>query len=248
MKLQVSAKTDIGLSRNNNEDRYFVDEKQGLFIIADGMGGHAAGEVASQIAVETVRHFLHTIDKINPQKQLEQAINKANLAVEQAAKGDRALHGMGTTLSVLLLQQNRGYLAHVGDSRIYRLRNQKLEQLSDDHSLVGEQLRQGTITAEQAKISTLGNLLLQAIGVTPHLEICQDKLSLAAGDLFLLCTDGLTDMVPDAQIEKLLRQPETLNFRCDALINAAITAGGKDNITAILLQVGKFDEEETKPK
>ena len=238
MKLQVSAKTDIGLSRNNNEDRYFVDEKQGLFIIADGMGGHAAGEVASQIAVETVRHCLHTIDKINPQKQLEQAINKANLAVEQAAKGDRALHGMGTTLSVLLLQQNRGYLAHVGDSRIYRLRNQKLEQLSDDHSLVGEQLRQGTITAEQAKISTLGNLLLQAIGVTPHLEICQDKLSLAAGDLFLLCTDGLTDMVPDAQIEKLLGQPETLNFRCDALINAAITAGGKDNITAILLQVG----------
>ncbi len=243
MKLQVCAKTDIGLSRNNNEDRYFVDKQRGLFIVADGMGGHAAGEVASQIAVETVCQVLHSVDKTNPQQQLKQAVTEANLAVRQAAKVNPSLHGMGTTLSIILLHQQQGYLAHVGDSRIYRLRNQKLQQLSDDHSLVGEQLRQGTITPEQAKSSSLGNILLQAIGLSPQLDIYQTKISLASTDQFLLCSDGLTDMVSDTEIEKHLRQPGTIDLRCDALINAALAAGGKDNITAILLQIEQLDEE-----
>ena len=243
MKLQVCAKTDIGLSRNNNEDRYFVDEQQGLFIVADGMGGHAAGEVASQIAVETVCQVLHSVDKTNPQQQLKQAVTEANLAVRQAAKANPSLNGMGTTLSIILLHQQQGYLAHVGDSRIYRLRNQKLQQLSDDHSLVGEQLRQGTITPEQAKSSSLGNILLQAIGLSPQLDIYQNKISLAPADQFLLCSDGLTDMVADTEIEKHLSQPGTINLHCEALINAALAAGGKDNITAILLQIEQLDEE-----
>jgi len=243
MKLQVCAKTDIGLSRSNNEDRYFVDEQRGLFIVADGMGGHAAGEVASQIAVETVCQVLHSVDKTNPQQQLKQAVTEANLAVRQAAKVNPSLNGMGTTLSIILLQQQQGYLAHIGDSRIYRLRNQKLQQLSDDHSLVGEQLRQGTITPEQAKSSSLGNILLQAIGLSPQLNIYQNKISLTSTDQFLLCSDGLTDMVADTEIEKYLRQPGTIDLRCDALINAALAAGGKDNITAILLQIEQLDEE-----
>ncbi|RLB72636.1 MAG: Stp1/IreP family PP2C-type Ser/Thr phosphatase [Deltaproteobacteria bacterium] len=243
MKLQVCAKTDIGLSRNNNEDRYFVDKQRGLFIVADGMGGHTAGEVASQIAVETICHVLHTVDKTNPQQQLKQAVTEANLAVRQAAKVNPSLHGMGTTLSIILLHQQQGYLAHVGDSRIYRLHNQKLQQLSDDHSLVGEQLRQGTITPEQAKSSSLGNILLQAIGLSPQLDIYQDKISLAPADQFLLCSDGLTDLVSDTEIEKHLRQTGTIDLRCDALINAALAAGGKDNITAILLQIEQLDEE-----
>ena len=243
MKLQVCAKTDIGLSRNNNEDRYFVDEQRGLFIVADGMGGHAAGEVASQIAVETVCQVLHSVDKTNPQQQLKQAVTEANLAVRQAAKANPSLNGMGTTLSIILLHQQQGYLAHVGDSRIYRLRNQKLQQLSDDHSLVGEQLRQGTITPEQAKNSSLGNILLQAIGLSPQLDIYQNKISLAPADQFLLCSDGLTDMVADTEIEKHLSQPGTINLHCEALINAALAAGGKDNITAILLQIEQLDEE-----
>ena len=243
MKLQFCAKTDIGLSRNNNEDRYFVDEQRGLFIVADGMGGHAAGEVASQIAVETVCQVLHSVDKTNPQQQLKQAVTEANLAVRQAAKANPSLNGMGTTLSIILLHQQQGYLAHVGDSRIYRLRNQKLQQLSDDHSLVGEQLRQGTITPEQAKSSSLGNILLQAIGLSPQLDIYQNKISLAPADQFLLCSDGLTDMVADTEIEKHLSQPGTINLHCEALINAALAAGGKDNITAILLQIEQLDEE-----
>lgn len=243
MKLQVSAKTDIGLSRKNNEDRYIVDKDQGLFIVADGMGGHLAGEVASQIAVETVCNSLQRVDESNPQEQLKLAIEQANRTVEQTAKGDPALHGMGTTLSVILLHQQQVYLAHIGDSRIYRLRNQKLEQLSDDHSLVEEQLRQGIITKEQAKNSSLGNILLQAIGITPQLNICQKKIVVATTDQFLLCSDGLTDMVSDAEIEALLRQPGTINLRCESLINAAIAAGGKDNITVVLLQIDQLGEK-----
>ena len=200
MKLQVCAKTDIGLRRKNNEDLFFVDKELGLFIVADGMGGHAAGEVASRIAVETVCQSLQAADLINPQKQLSQAIEKANQAVEQAANGNKAWQGMGTTLTIFLLQPQQGYLAHVGDSRIYRFRGSQLEQLSDDHSLIGEKLRRGILTPEQAKTSTLGNILLQAIGMTPQLDICQKSISLAAGDRFLLCSDGLTDMVDDDTI------------------------------------------------
>ncbi len=243
MKLRVSAKTDIGLNRSNNEDRYFTDKQYGLFIVADGMGGHLAGEVASQIAVETVCQALQGVVESNPHKQLDLAVEKANRAVELAAKGNPTRHGMGTTLSILLLHQQRGYLAHIGDSRIYRLHNQKLEQLSDDHSLIGQQLQQGIITAEQAKISSLRNILLQAIGITPQLNISRKNFAVMETDQFLLCSDGLTDMVSDAEIEVLLNRPETINSRCESLIRAAIAAGGKDNITAVLLQIDQLDEK-----
>lgn len=246
MKLQVCAKTDIGLARKNNEDLFFVDEKQGLFIVADGMGGHAAGEVASHIAVETACKFLQAADQDNPLKQLSQATKKANQAVELAAKGNKAWQGMGTTLTILLLQQQHGYFAHVGDSRIYRLRDSQFEQLSDDHSLVGEQLRQGVLTPEQAKTSALGNILLQAIGMTPQLDICQKSIPLTAGDRFLLCSDGLTNMVSDTEIEKTLKQSGPLKPLCEALIKQAIVAGGKDNITAVVLQIDQLEAIESK--
>jgi len=246
MKLQVCAKTDIGLARKNNEDLFFVDEKQGLFIVADGMGGHAAGEVASHIAVETACKFLQAADQDNPLKQLSQATKKANQAVELAAKGNKAWQGMGTTLTILLLQQQHGYFAHVGDSRIYRLRDSQFEQLSDDHSLVGEQLRQGVLTPEQAKTSALGNILLQAIGMTPQLDICQKSIPLTAGDRFLLCSDGLTNMVSDTEIEKTLKQSGSLEPLCETLIKKALTAGGKDNITAVVLQIDQLEAIESK--
>ncbi|MEA3363474.1 MAG: Stp1/IreP family PP2C-type Ser/Thr phosphatase [Thermodesulfobacteriota bacterium] len=246
MKLQVCAITDVGLARESNEDLFFVDEKQGLFIVADGMGGHAAGEIASQIAVETACQSLQEADQGNPPKQLSQAIEKANRAVELAAEGNKAWQGMGTTLTILLLHQQQGYLAHVGDSRIYRLRNSQFEQLSDDHSLVGEQLRQGILTPEQAKTSTLGNILLQAIGITPKLDICQKNIPLTAGDRFLLCSDGLTNMVSDPEIEKTLKQSGSLEPLCEALIKKAIAAGGKDNITVIVLQIDQLEGFESK--
>jgi len=240
MKLQACAKTDIGLTRNNNEDSFFIDNKQGLFIVADGMGGHAAGEIASQIAVETVRLSLQTTDGKPPLEQLKQAIEEANLAVAEAANNTIACQGMGTTLTVLLLSQQQAHLAHVGDSRVYRLHDKQLEQLSDDHSLSAEQLRQGMITFEEAQKSNFGNILLQAIGISAELDICLKHFPVTDGDSFLLCSDGLSNMLADTEIEKVLKQTGNLDNRCNQLIDNAIAAGGKDNITAIIVQIDEI--------
>lgn len=240
MKLRSCAKTDVGLKRKNNEDLFFVDEKQGLFIVADGMGGHAAGEVASRIAVETVFQSLQTSDWDNPHEQLKQAIEKANRAVEKAANSNNAWQGMGTTLTVLLLHQQQAFLAHVGDSRAYRFNNQQLEQLSDDHSLSGEQLRQGMISTEEAHSSGFGNILLQAVGISPELDICLKHYPLAVGEHFLLCSDGLSDMLTDTEIAHILQKEKNLNTRCDQFINQAIAAGGKDNVTVVMVQIDEI--------
>lgn len=240
MKLQVCAKTDIGPARKNNEDQYFVDVEQGLFIVADGMGGHAAGEVASRIAVEAVCQSLQITGLANPQQQLRKSIEKANRTVEEAANDNKAWHNMGTTLTLLLLHQQQAFLAHVGDSRIYRLRDNQLKQLSDDHSLVGEQVRQGILSVDEARTSTLGNILLQAIGITPELDICQKHFPLVAGERFLLCSDGLTDMLTDVEIKQTLQGTNTLNSLCNELVDKAIVAGGRDNVTVIVVQVNEI--------
>lgn len=242
MILQACAATDIGLSRHNNEDHYWSDTEKGLFIVADGMGGHAAGEVASRIAVDSVRQHVTVSDLDNPLQRLRTAVETANRAVEQAANNP-AWQGMGTTLSMLLCLRDHGYLAHVGDSRIYLLRSSKFMQLTDDHSLVGEQIRQGILTPKQAKNSNLGNILLQAIGITPELDICLKTCLLAEKDLFLLCTDGLTDMVTETEIKTILEQNSPLDRICHQLIAKALAAGGKDNITAVLVQIDKLDRK-----
>ena len=240
MKLKACAKTDIGLKRDNNEDSFFVDKQQGLFIVADGMGGHAAGEIASQIAVESVRCSLQVTDGKPPLEQLKQAIEEANLAVADAANSNIAHKGMGTTLTVLLLSQQQAHLAHVGDSRVYRLHDKQLEQLSEDHSLSAEQLRQGLISIEEAQRSHFGNILLQAIGISAEINICLKHLPLAVGESYLLCSDGLSNMLADTEIEKILNQPGKLDNRCNQLIDDAIAAGGKDNITAIMVQIDEI--------
>ncbi|WP_321366716.1 Stp1/IreP family PP2C-type Ser/Thr phosphatase [uncultured Desulfuromusa sp.] len=240
MKLQVCAKTDIGLTRKNNEDSLYVDKEQGLFIIADGMGGHAAGEIASRIAVDTVRQALQTIDRANILEQLKHAIEKANRDVVKAANNNNSWKGMGTTLTVLLLDQQHGFLAHVGDSRAYCLDDDQLRQLSDDHSLVAEQLRRELISIEDAKNSGIGGILLQAVGVSSTLDICLKHIPLVAGEYFLLCSDGLSNMLTDAEIEHILKEAENLNSCCDQLIDAAIVAGGKDNITVIVVKIDKI--------
>ncbi|MFK5926317.1 MAG: Stp1/IreP family PP2C-type Ser/Thr phosphatase [Desulfuromusa sp.] len=237
MKLQACAKTDIGLTRSNNEDLFFVDKNQGLFIVADGMGGHAAGEIASQIAVGTVCRSLQTSDGNNPLEQLKKAIEEANQTVEKAANNNSAWEGMGTTLTVLLLHQRRAFLAHIGDSRAYCFHNNRLQQLSDDHSLLAEQLRLGMISSEEVQNSNLGNILLQAIGISSDLDICLKHFPVTAGERFLLCSDGLSDMLTDAEIEQILKETKELNTICDLLIDKTIAAGGKDNITVVMVQI-----------
>ena len=240
MKLTAYGKTDVGLLRSNNEDNLFLDELHGLFIVADGMGGHAAGEIASEIAIEVVREQLEP--QLAEQASTEQwqslladAINAANLSIAQAGAENKAWSGMGTTLTILLIDNRQAFLAHVGDSRLYRWRNQQLEQLSNDHTLVADQLRRGIINEQEACQSNLGNVLLQAVGISEELEICQDNLVVQADDCFLLCSDGLTGMLADEEISAILTDNCLPVQACEELITAALAAGGKDNVTAVLV-------------
>lgn len=242
MKLTAYGKTDVGLMRSNNEDRFFSDEQLGLFIIADGMGGHAAGEIASSMAVEIIckklkKHLAEETSITDLQQSLAAAVMHANQAISQAAAENPAMSGMGTTLTVLLFHVQQALLAHVGDSRLYRWCDKKLVQLSHDHTLVADQLRRGIISHKEANKSNLRNILLQAIGVTEKLEICQKLLSARRGDCFLLCSDGLTDMLTDEKINEILTHNTRPEQAGSELIAQALAAGGKDNVTVLLVSV-----------
>ena len=245
MKTQAGSRTDVGLTRRNNEDTYHADTERGIFIVADGMGGHAAGEVASQLAVEAVCAVLHSTAWEIPGLLLKQAVLRANQDVIGAAKRSPDWQGMGTTLTILLITSGQAFLAHVGDSRAYRVQNGRLEQLSQDHTLVGEQMRQGLLNEKEAAVSTLGHILLQAIGITPEPDIDQAEFNLAAGDKFLLCSDGLTDMLSDAEILAILQGDSPPEKLAGELISKALAAGGKDNVTVIVIEIdgsGKPDK------
>jgi protein phosphatase len=240
MKLQVYGKTDIGLTRKNNEDSYLVDRERQLFIVADGMGGHVAGEVASRIAIETTAESLQSIENDDVQCQLERAVNAANQTVREAADTHTEWRGMGTTLTVTLFHQQTVSLAHVGDSRVYRWKNQQLQQLSDDHSLAAEQLRRGILSRSEAQTSSLGNILLQAVGLSPDLDICLKQFPVTAGELFLLCSDGLTNMLSDNRISEVMQTDRDVQHCAEELINRALAAGGRDNITVIVIKVDEL--------
>ncbi len=239
MILTACALTDIGLRRKNNEDCVFADPDNGLFIVADGMGGHLAGEVASQLAVDTLRDHLPPRTSVPEDAAicLQQAFLAASRSILQAATADKSRRGMGTTLSVLYLDNGIAQLAHVGDSRIYRLRGTDVEQLSIDHSLVAEQERKGLISPEDARNSQLRNILLQAVGLENKLDVFRLRLPLQPGDLFLLCSDGLSDMLDDEQIGDLLRRNLSVEQTASQLIEAAKTAGGRDNIGVVVVKI-----------
>lgn len=245
MKLTAYGKTDVGLMRCNNEDSFYLDEKLGLFIVADGMGGHAAGEIASNMAVEAIRDLFATPlskqasgDRL--QALLADATNQANRAISRAGIEHPPWAGMGTTLTILLFCGQQALLTHVGDSRLYRWSNQQLEQLSDDHTLIADQLRRGAISHEESDKSNLRNILLQAVGVSEKLDICQKNLPAREGDCFLLCSDGLTDMLSQEKISAILADNPPPQLGCEELIAQALAAGGKDNVTAVLVKVDKL--------
>jgi PPM family protein phosphatase len=237
MNLSACGTSDVGLVRSNNEDSCFVSAADGLFIVADGMGGHAAGEVASDLAIRAVRERVRNATGDDPRALLADAVAAANLAVRQASASNPAWRGMGTTLTILLLQAAQAHLAHVGDSRLYRYRDNRLEQLSDDQTLVEEQLRQGMISDHEAATSRLRHVLLQAVGTADELELCQKTLPLAERDRFLLCSDGVTDLLSDARLAELIATSSDLQLLCARLVDAAKAAGGRDNITVVLVEV-----------
>jgi protein phosphatase len=243
--LRSWAETDVGRVRTNNEDAYWLGggEDWYLALVADGMGGHQAGEVASRVAVELIGRM---IESANPggkdgtacQELLVRAITEANREVNRLARSRPSLAGMGTTLSALLVHGREAELAHVGDSRVYRLRNGKLELLTEDHSLVQELINQGSLTPEEARIHPHRNILTRALGTEPVLKVDIRHEEVQPGDLFLLCTDGLTGAVTDAELEEVLTAAPRSRAAAE-LVQLANSRGGRDNVTVVLLEAGK---------
>lgn len=226
--------THVGKIRKQNEDSLAVIEPE-TFVVADGMGGQAAGEIASRMLVDSVKNFLNAAPQVWTEKILRKAILKANAAILRAANDNEELQGMGTTATILHLHGGRAYFAHIGDSRIYRLRNKKLEQMTLDHSYVEGLVRAGKLTPEEARIHPMKNILLQAVGAPGEIRVDADNFVVAPKDIFLLCTDGLTNMVDDKAIEKILIESSD---PVEDLIQAALDGGGLDNISAIVVDTG----------
>lgn len=224
-------RTDVGRVRKQNEDSVYAADAQRLFAVADGMGGHRAGEVASSMAVEALRARLQARQ---PDLQLmRQAFEEANRRISCAAEKDERLQGMGTTMTALWQTEHSVLIAHVGDSRVYLLRGGRLHQVTDDHSVVAELLRCGLITPQEARRHPYRNVITRSLGSAPTVEVDLLERDREPGDLWLLCTDGLSNMLTDREMEALLVSLSPQKA-ADALMQKALEAGGTDNITLIL--------------
>lgn len=230
--MAATLRTDIGKLRKQNEDAAWFDEARAVFAVADGMGGHLAGEVASRMAIEAVQRMARENERPGI-AALREAVACAHETILAHAQDHIECAGMGTTLSVLWLGENYAYIAHVGDSRIYRLREGSLTQITQDHSLVEELVRAGLITREQARTHPRRNIITRALGTHGENEPDMLVTDVQDGDVFLLCTDGLTGMVPDDEIERTLRDCG-MEEAADRLLALALDAGGRDNVTLIL--------------
>lgn len=232
----AAARTHIGLVRKANEDSYLSQPENGLFAVADGMGGHKGGQTASQGAVSVLSEALK--GRTPAPQQAEWAIQAANRRLFDKASQDTELEGMGTTVTLLWANDKEMILAQVGDSRGYLFRDGKLTQLTQDHSLVAQLLKEGLITQEEAAHHPYRNVITRAVGTAMGVEVDVATHSRQAGDLWLLCSDGLHGMVEQPEMEKILRDMEP-EAAAQALLEAALEKGGKDNITLILIK----DEE-----
>jgi serine/threonine protein phosphatase PrpC len=229
VRLRVGARTDVGRVREGNEDGFVASEP--LFAVADGMGGHQGGEVASKVALETLQKAADgTAD-------LAEVVQEANRAVFTRASQDPALLGMGTTLTAVLVEEHRLHLAHVGDSRMYLARDGRLERITRDHTVVEEMVEQGRLTPEEAAIHPQRSIVTRALGVEEDIQVDELDLDVRPGDRVLLCSDGLTGMVDEGEILRLLTEHRDAQAATDALVDAANRAGGQDNITAVILDV-----------
>ena len=238
----VFAKTDIGKVREINQDYYYTSEENStpkLYILADGMGGYKGGEVASKLAVDSARKYIENnfsnnfSQKEEILKLIGDAVEYANMVVYEKSKEVQELEGMGTTLEVCLIYNNKAYIGHVGDSRIYRIRKDVIRKLTKDHSYVQQLVEDKKITREEAKIHPKKNMLTRALGCTPYVEPDLRARNFEKGDIFIMCSDGLTNMVEEKRIYELVKQD--INTATNNLVNEANSAGGYDNITVIII-------------
>jgi protein phosphatase len=254
VRITCEAVSDVGRKRKGNEDALILNEEQKLYVVADGMGGHAAGEVASRVAVEAIAEFVALTggnqeitwpfgldDSISYEgNRLKTAVRHANSRVLEATRESAEYEGMATTVAAVLVDGETANLAHVGDSRIYLYHGGTIEQLTRDHSWVNEQIETGAISPEQARSHPLRNVVTRALGGRADLLVDIQARRMAPGDILLLCSDGLTTMVQDAEIARILGEAGgDVQRAAAALVREANEKGGEDNITVLLL---KFEE------
>lgn len=254
MIIEFGAKSDVGQIRKNNEDNFIIDEKSGLFVVCDGMGGHSSGEVASKLAVDVVsKNFAQSLQKqqnadstqvmfgeTNPKisetaNRLVSSIRLANQVIFESSKNQPQNQGMGTTIVAVAATAGTHIVSWVGDSRVYMARNGHLQQMTVDHSLVQEQVNKGLITGSQAETSEYKNILTRALGAAESVEVDTIELTAEDDDYLLLCSDGLTRMLTDEQLMAVIKKFEKPQDICDALIAQANQAGGRDNVTAVVV-------------
>ena len=250
----ATVQTDAGCVRDSNEDsgRHVtpsdLENHQGkgtLTIVADGMGGHASGEVASQMAVELISEYYYADTSRPVTESLKAAIEVANLRIFEASASDEKYFGMGTTLVALVVVDDTAVSAHVGDSRLYRMRESGLELLTTDHSQVMEMVRHGIISIEEARTHDDKNVILRAVGTQDHVEVeVSEPFVVEQGDTLLLCSDGLSDMVEDTIIESIMRSEPDIHVQGELLIAAAKENGGHDNITVGIVRIDATDGRE----
>lgn len=247
--MEVAGKTDVGCVRTNNEDNFGFDSRHGIFVVCDGMGGQAAGEVASKMGVDILLDYFRqqppdaAKQSLNGQngssgaQSLANAIQLANKTIFQAGQQQNGRNGMGSTIVAALVRGNSLAIANVGDSRIYLIRQGTIQQLTQDHSLVMEQVRRGYITLEQAQQSEMQNIILRALGSEEAVEADVEDLVALPGDVLIMASDGLTRYVPDADILKVVQGRRNLQHACGELVKRARECGGDDNITCLLVKI-----------
>jgi len=248
MRIVSTGMTDVGLKRGHNEDNYLINEELNLFVVADGMGGHAGGEYASAIAVNTVEEVVTSLelegtpdtDENDPvevtRHKLSHAIRLAGRRIFDKARQQPSYHGMGTTAVVLLVQDDKAFVAHVGDSRLYLFRDGAVDQVTEDHSLIAEKVKHGLITPEEAKNHRMRNVITRSLGYQEEVDVDLQVLPVLTGDQYLLCSDGLSGYVTPDEIGEVLATHGTQEA-ARQLVMMACDRGGDDNITAIIAQV-----------
>lgn len=251
MRIEVSGQTHVGMKRNHNEDNLLLLPEERLFVVADGMGGHSSGEIASKIAVEEVAEFFRMTSqdmeitwpyKMDKQKNYDEnrlatGIKLANMRIFEKASAEQKYKGMGTTIvGIYFAKDNEVVVGHVGDSRVYYFREGSLKMITEDHSLLNDYLKAKKLTPEEIEAFPHKNVIVRALGMKDNVIVDINRVEPKEGDIYLLCSDGLSGMVTDAQMEQILRNQPDLEKACAMLIDAANANGGNDNVTCVLAQ------------
>ncbi len=250
-KIETAGFTHVGMKRTLNEDSFSISEEERLFIVADGMGGHNSGEIASKIAIETITNFFkatsldedltwpYNLDEglSMAENRLRVSIRLANARIYEISKKNINFKGMGTTVVAAYLEDNIMYIGHVGDSRAYRFRDGRLTQLTEDHSLLNQALKYRQMSEEEIANFPQKNVIVRALGINEDVEVDLLRHRIELGDLYLLCSDGLSGMVSDSEMEEILRNTKDLKLAANLLIQHANAHGGNDNITVVLVRI-----------